>query len=224
MSKFIDLTGKRFGRLIVLERATNDKWGAHRWLCMCDCKNKTIVHKRFLENGKTKSCGCLQRERASAYCSKFKLKHGHSTRTTMSRTYKAWGTIIQRCTNTNNEKYPIYGGRGIIVCKRWRNSFPNFLEDMGESPGIEYSIDRINNNEGYYKENCRWATRQQQMRNKRDNIFVVYKGKTKLVIEWAEEYQISYHTLRSRIYRLGWSIEKALTTPVRKIKKKGKKK
>jgi hypothetical protein len=137
----------------------------------------------------------------------------------MSQTYKAWSTIIQRCTNLNNEKYPIYGGRGIKVCKRWLK-FQNFLKDMGEPPTKHHSIDRINNNGDYCKSNCRWATRKQQQRNKRSNISATYNGVTQLIIDWAQEYQISYHTLRSRIYRLGWPIEKALTKPVQKGEKK----
>lgn len=108
-----------------------------------------------------------------------------STKTTMSKTYKTWATMIQRCTNPNNEKYPIYGGRGIKICRH-----------------------------------CRWATKEQQARNKRSNRVITYKGRTQFVIDWAKEYKIRYCTLWVRLYRDGWSIEKALTTPVRKRRKK----
>lgn len=127
--------------------------------------------------------------------------------------------MIQRCTNPNDKRYKNYGGRGITVCKRWRNSFEKFLEDMGEPPTKEHSIDRINNNGNYCKSNCRWVTRKEQNRNKRNNRLITYKGKTQCLIEWAEEYNINYDTLWCRIYKYGWPIEKALTTPVKKRRK-----
>lgn len=126
----------------------------------------------------------------------------------------------QRCTNPKNPAYKNYGGRGITICERWldkNNGFINFLEDMGECPkGCE--IDRINNNLGYCKENCRWVTRYIQSRNKRNNKLFTYKGKIQILKDWAVEYKIKYKTLWMRIYSLKWSIEKALTTPIRKYK------
>lgn len=129
--------------------------------------------------------------------------------------------MIQRCTNHNNKSYHNYGGREITVCKEWRK-FENFLEDMGEPPK-GYQIDRINNNEGYYQANCRWATRKQQQRNTRNNHLISYKGKIQCLSAWAEKIGIPYGTLKSRFY-CNWSIEKALTTPVKKYKKYKRKK
>jgi hypothetical protein len=209
MSKLIDLTGQKFGRLIAVRRMSNDKHGHRRWLCLCICKNKTIVRSADLENNKTQSCGCLQVEKS--------IKHGYARKRKQSGKYQSWKSMIQRCTNHNNKGYKDYGRKGIVVCEEWLQ-FKNFNKDMpGWKSGLQ--IDRKNNKKGYYKENCRWATRQQQMRNKRNNCYKTYKGKTQLVVEWAKEYNIPYRTLWSRLYKYGWSMEKALTTPVRKRKK-----
>lgn len=126
------------------------------------------------------------------------------------KTYTSWRSMIQRCTNPNNEQYVNYGERGIKVCERWLK-FENFLEDMGKRPP-GCTIDRIDNDQGYSQKNCQWATSEQQQRNRRDNLYLTYNKKTQLLTEWAEEYKISHGTLWTRVYRLGWSTEKALTT------------
>lgn len=140
-------------------------------------------------------------------------KHGHSKKSKTSQTYKSWETMIQRCNNKNNPKYRIYGGRGIIICKKWMQ-FINFLEDMGESPK-GYQIDRIDNDKGYFKGNCRWSTRKQQARNRSTNRLITCYGKTQCLVAWAEETGINRQTISSRIKR-GLSIKKSLTsvTPV----------
>ena len=124
-----------------------------------------------------------------------------------------------RCLNPNNKKYPIYGGRGILICKRWQSSFYNFLEDMGKvSKG--HQIDRVDNSGNYCKSNCRWTTRKQQGRNKRNNCLITFEGRTQCLSAWAEEIDIKMGTLWQRLTR-GWSIEKILTVPT---KRKGQKK
>ena len=199
------LEGQKFGRWIVIQLADRDKNGNIYWLCKCVCGKEKRVRYSHLQSGASKSCGCLRTEKL--------IKHGQAK----TKTYKSWGSIIQRCTNPNHVSYHNCGGRGIKVCKHWLK-FENFLEDMGEVPE-GYQIDRIDNNKGYCKENCRWATRKEQQRNKRNNLYFTYKNKTQLLIEWAEEFQIPYHILKNRI-RLGWSMQKALTTLVRKYKKR----
>lgn len=211
-----NLIGQKFGRLIVIKRTDNDKWGHHYWLCQCNCGIKKIIAGGSLNGGLTKSCGCLRTEKTVERST----KHSQSIRTQVTVTYTAWVNMIQRCTNSNRKDYHNYGERGIKICKEW-SRFENFLKDMGERPTTRHSIDRIKNDKGYYKENCRWATIKQQNRNKRNNRTIRYKGKTQLMVELAEKFSIDLHVFINRI-KLGWSPEKALTEPVKKYKKREK--
>lgn len=212
MKKFIDLAGQKFGRLTVIHRENNDKDGNSRWLCRCNCGKEKIIVGYSLKGGLTKSCGCLQKEKVK----QSNTKHGHNTNK-KSRTYQSWISMVQRCINPKCKHYKNYGGRGISVHERWLK-FENFLEDMGEAPeGL--SIDRINNNLGYSKENCQWATRKEQSRNKRNNRFITLNGQTKCIAEWSEETGIKYDTLFSRLHN-GWSVVKTLITPVKERHKK----
>lgn len=211
MSKFIDLIRQRFGKLTVVKQVGKDKWRQALWLCKCDFGNSKIICGNNLKNSHTKSCSCLRAE----ITKQRSIKHGHA-QGGKSKTYTTWKTITQRCTNPNHKYYDNYGGRGIKICKRWKK-FENFLEDMGECPP-GYQIDRINNNKGYSKENCRWTTSKMNNRNRRDNHLEIYNGKTQCLANWAEEYKINYSTLLCRL-NADWSIEKALTTPIKKRKK-----
>jgi len=143
-------------------------------------------------------------------------KHGHATRNYITKTYHSWAGMCARCRNKNNIMYQRYGARGITVCSRWL-SFENFLADMGEKPAGT-SLDRKDNDGNYCPENCRWATRNQQNRNRRSNRLLTYDGVTKCLVEWAETIGISKRTLANRVNRGGWSVEKALTTPARRRK------
>ncbi len=205
----INLIGKIFGRLKVLERAENDKHGKARWLCLCGCGNQKIICSNNLIRGDTKSCGCLHKEIIT--------KHGMKN----TRMYRIYHDMLSRCNNPNHKYYKNWGGRKIIVCNRWNpiegGSFENFLEDMKEC-SLGYSIDRTNNNLGYYKENCRWATSKEQNRNTRRNLVITFNNKTKLLIDWAKELNINCSTLYGRIYRYDWTIEKSLTTPSREYR------
>lgn len=209
-----DLIGQKFGRLTPIKYV-----GEHKWLCKCDCDNEVIAVSYNLKNGNTKSCGCLRRKGN-------RLAHGHNRAGRGSKTYASWNHMKQRCGNSNDKRYKDYGGRKnpITVCDRWDvskgGSFENFLEDMGECPGRGYSIDRIDNDGNYCKENCRWATRKEQNRNTRKNIYLTHNNKTQLLLDWSKEYGINYTTLYNRIYISNWSIDKALTTPIKKYKNK----
>lgn len=139
-----------------------------------------------------------------------RIKHGHAIRNKHTRTYRSWANMLSRCNNKNDTAYQWYGGRGIQVCSRW-SMFENFLMDMGECPS-GLTLDRINTNGGYCKDNCRWATNKQQHRNKRSNRLLTHNGETKCVAEWAETVGISQRALANRIDVHGWSVEKALTT------------
>jgi hypothetical protein len=156
----IDLTGQRFGRLIVLQDVGRSPEHTVLWRCRCDCGAETVVRSVALRTGHTRSCGCLQPETARK-----QIKHGHARDTGSSKTYASWEAMIQRCCNPNSTHYSYYGGRGIAVCKRWR-SFENFLADMGERP-LGLTLDRTNNARGYSRANCKWVTRKEQANNRR---------------------------------------------------------
>jgi hypothetical protein len=159
MPAVIDITDQRFGRLTVIQRSANCRQGQARWLCKCDCGNLREVESSHLRRGQTQSCGCLARE----LLIKRSLRHGHARDKTP--TYLTWKSMFRRCTTPTDPAYSRYGGRGIHVCKRWYK-FENFLADMGERPPGK-SIDRINNDEGYSPQNCRWATALEQTKNRR---------------------------------------------------------
>lgn len=203
----IHLTGQRFERLLVLEEGSRGNCSQIKWRCKCDCGNFVEVLGRSLRAGRTKSCGCYGRESLETR----PLKHGHTTQGRSSKTYQSWEAMINRCSNSNNKYWDNYGGKGISVCDRWKN-FQNFLDDMGLKPD-NLTLDRIDNSKGYSKENCRWATRTQQNRNKKNNKLITFDGICQPISAWAEQKGLPDYVLRSRIRR-GWNLEKALLTPV----------
>lgn len=142
-----------------------------------------------------------------------KTKHGHTVNGKRSLTHASWHCLRQRTQNPNSARYAKYGGKGITCCERWAK-FENFLEDMGERPGKEYSIDRIDNTLGYTPENCRWATRIEQNRNRSCCIYIEINGKKQTVKEWALELGIKRQTIEKRL-KLGWSHYDAVMKPVR---------
>lgn len=154
MGKLVDETGKRYGRLLVLRRGGSDRGRNAMWLCRCDCGAEARVLGGSLRSGDTRSCGCLRRERVTT--------HGKAD----LPEHSVWEGMLQRCENPNDPDFRHYGGRSIKVCKSWHD-FTNFYADMGPRPGVGYSIDRINNAGNYEPGNCRWASREQQMRNTR---------------------------------------------------------
>ncbi|MDD3019487.1 MAG: hypothetical protein PHX61_00740 [Alphaproteobacteria bacterium] len=198
-----DLRGQRFGRLVVVsESPKRTKSRGVYWLCQCDCGKVKEIASQSLIRGFTTSCGCYNKE----VNIKKNTKHGGYG----TPTYKSWDKMMQRCTNPNCPEYVWYGKRGITVCEEWKD-FAKFRLDMGErSP--KTTIDRINVNLGYFKENCRWANANIQANNTRRNDFITYKGKTKTIAEWAKCKGLKYDMLYSRLKIYGWSIERALET------------
>ena len=207
MAPLIDILGNKYHRLKVIKLIDPHK--PSKWLCLCDCGNETIVRGNNLKSGTTKSCGCLMRETSAALCRKNRTIHGLS-HTPIWNTYRG---IKSRCNHKENPAYKHYGGRGI-KCE-WR-SFQEFYKDMGDIPGTGYSIDRINNNGNYSKQNCRWATVLEQMNNRRVTLFLTFKGETLTMKDWAKIKKIPYKCLYKR-FRMGWPTEKILTLKSRKI-------
>lgn len=207
MSKLIDLTGQKFGRLTVLK--IDKKVGrTYYWLCQCECGNLKVVRGSHLKSGKIQSCRCLQKETAK----NLSTEHGLS-RTKLA---KVWDGIKERCYNPNNKSYKNYGGRGIKMSSEWKYNFIAFYKwaiENGYKDGL--TIDRINVNGHYEPFNCRWITQKKQMNNTRVNVYITYNNETHTMQEWSEMTNISYSTLRGR-YRRKWDIEKMLTTPTLK--------
>jgi hypothetical protein len=170
MSKKIDLTGQKFGRLLVLKLVGSDRNGQSRWDCICDCGKSTVIGGYKLKSGHTQSCGCLQAERTSQSNKKRLTKHGMSFGSYKKghRLYHIWRGMIDRCGNPNQTNYCYYGGRGIAICHEWRTDFQAFYDwAMANGYAPELSIDRIDVDGNYEPGNCRWATDLEQARNKR---------------------------------------------------------
>lgn len=194
-----DLSGQNFGRWTVIQYA-----GKSYWLCRCQCGVERHIFTGNLSKGHSNSCGCLRDELATEN----KTTHGK----TGSPEYRVWAGIKRRCLNPNDRSYARYGEQGVTICDRWRDSFECFLSDIGTRPTPEHSIDRVDNDKGYAPDNCRWATRVEQARNKRTNRRITCNNRTKTLSEWSQELGICHATIQYRL-RAGWDIETALNLP-----------
>lgn len=214
MGRFIDLTGQRFGRLMVLERAPNVR-GRGAWLCRCNCGKEKIISTDRLRSGESRSCGCLRSELRR----KQNLERGVGGQSA-TRLYKICSDMLRRCEDSKVACYRNYGGRGIYVCTEWRNSFASFkLWALSNGYSEKLTIDRIDVNGPYSPENCRWADAFVQSNNMRTTRIISYAGKTMSISMWSRELGISRVTLSSRVQR-GWPIERVIETPVNPRKKK----
>lgn len=206
-----NLIGYKFDRLTVLSRSGKSKHGVVEWLCECDCGQVLTVTTGALNTRHVRSCGCRRR------------KHGASG----TPIYNSWCAMMDRCCNVGNPKYKFYGLKGITTCEHWLR-FENFLKDMGDRPNGT-SIERINNNKGYWcghcdecrahdhQLNCKWASPSQQARNRHTSRLITFRGRTQTLVEWENELDISHHTL---FYRLSkWDVETAFTKPVRRMRR-----
>lgn len=201
-----DLSGQTFGKLKVIEYSHTTNKRAF-WKCRCECGNEHIAMGKYLICGDTRSCGCLVVEVTSSS----HLTHGES-RGSRTKEYRAWSGIKTRCYSHKNHKYPIYGGRGITMCDKWRLSYVEFLKDVGRAPTKSHSIDRIKVNGNYEPGNCKWSTPKEQARNTRRFFMVEVNGVSKMLSEWCEEYGQNYHLVYHRIKKCKWDALKALTT------------
>lgn len=264
MSKFVDLTGKRFGRLVAQSFVKEN--GQIRWICTCDCGGTAITTGTKLRNGHTSSCGCLQKERTSNACKKdhsgekygklsvirrmpekgkgvkyecvcdcgnhvivmgcnlitgatrscgcirkektrkLRLSHGKCE----TRIYTCWRNMLSRCENEKNTEYKNYGKRNIHVCAEWHNFQKFYKWSVSNGYDDSLTIERIDVNKGYSPENCTWATTYTQARNKTNNVKIEFKGKTKIITDWAKEVGICDSTIRHRLKK-GMTIDEALT-------------
>ncbi len=199
----IDLVGKRFGRLVVIKWEGRSKYGRNYWLCECDCGELIVTGNDYLINKSTKSCGCLRKEKTTTHNLSY------------TNEYQIWLKIKDRCFNKTTKAYKWYGGRGITIWDKWKKDFKRFYKDIGKRPSLKYTLDRIDNDGNYEPSNCKWSTQREQNRNYSRNINITYNNKTQCIMEWSEELNIKYGTLRARLINYGWSIEKAFNTPVR---------
>jgi hypothetical protein len=199
LTTLIDLTGRQFGRLTVIGGPTTAGRRRIMWLCTCVCGNEKMVRADHLKSGHTESCGCIP----SGPSKSLGLRK--------DPLYARWRGMIARTTHPDHPRYSDYGGRGIEVCERWK-SFQGFAEDMGPTFSPELTLERIDNDRGYEPGNCRWATAIEQARNKRTSYFVTFRGHTKTIAEWSELLGLNYDTVRGRLRKQGWSVERTLTT------------
>lgn len=205
--------GQKFGKLTVLSKVENcvskSNYHCTAWRCKCDCGNEVVKLGRVLERGWALSCGC---SKSQDYPSRERL-------------YSVWISIKQRCNNPNDSSYSNYGGRGIKVCDEWLNSYLSFREwayKNGYSPEDSFhnsTVDRIDVNDNYCPENCRIIPRKYQNDNMQRTHWITYDGQTHTLKEWCAITGLKWSTLRSRIYDLHWSVEKALNTPAKYNKK-----
>ena len=216
MPVLLDLSGCRFERLLVLGRAPKiivkkdsasayNRWPSTRWFCRCDCGKEITADTDKLRSGNTKSCGCLQREKAGNRVRRHGLSH--------TPEWRVWRSMRERC---HIRPHARYGGRGISVCERWRGErdFPNFIADMGFRPTPKHSLERIDNDGPYSPENCKWATRLEQANNTCASRRLTLNGQTKTLAQWGRFLGVNPSSIANRLYH-GWSHERALSQPFR---------
>ena len=208
MGNLKDYVGERFGRLIVIKRAENNKFNQVQWLCKCDCGNEKIVSANNLRNKQTRSCGCLKKEQD--YINIAHIKHNKSN----TRLYSIWKGMKNRCNSVKGKRHKFYYDKGIKVCDEWQKDFINFYNWAIQNGYKEnLTIDRINNDGNYEPNNCRWATITEQNNNQSKNIKIKYNNNIYSIKEFCNKFDIKRGTLDYRL-KCNWSIEKIINTPI----------
>lgn len=202
--------GHRSNRLTVIGDAGSNRLGRSQVRVRCDCGVEKTVSQDLVAADRVASCGCWRRARASV----LNLSHGEAREEGYTPEYRAWLGMIARCERRSWRFFYRYGGRGIRVCERWRNSYEDFLNDVGRRPSAQHSIDRIDNDGNYEPGNVRWATRAEQARNKRNTARLTVGGVTRAVVEWAELSGIRHTAIKNRI-KNGWDPQQAISQPSR---------
>ena len=215
MGAILDLTGKRFGSLTAV-RYVGKRGGESIWECKCDCGGKTESSTSNLTGGLSTSCGCKRKKTCSDRMKRINYKHGG----TNTRLFRIWSGIKTRCFDENAPEYKNYGGRGITLHDLWKADFSEFQKWAAESGYNDtLTIDRIDVNGNYEPGNCRWVTMKEQANNKRTNRLISFNGETHSVSEWEQLKGAPRDSIRRRL-NAGWSIERALTEPPHKCRKK----
>lgn len=202
----MSLEGKTFGRLTVLEAMDDLNNSRTKWKCLCSCGRFSYPNANGLKRGISKSCGCMRRE-SMAKAGRARRKHGGFG----TPTYGSWSAMKSRCYNKKATGYENYGGRGIRVCVRWLNSFEAFLEDMGERPSLDHTLDRLDVDGDYEPSNCKWSTMEEQNQNKRSVTIYEIDGLRLTMPQVAKRYDIPLQTLYSRLIRDKLSIQEAVS-------------
>lgn len=196
-AKASSCVGQKHSMLTILEEWRDGRWFKAK--CQCECGKVVVKRRDHVIAGLTKSCGCA----SNRWKSEHNTEHGHCPLGNPSPEYKTWCSMVGRCTRPNDPNFHHYGGRGILVCERWRDSFENFLADMGPRPSAKHSIERIDNDQGYGPHNCKWILRSLQTQNTRRNRFLEIYGKRQCMSAWARIAGIKPERIYSRLKR-GW--------------------
>lgn len=203
MWKALDISKKRFGRLVAIKPIGKNHKGNYVWLCKCDCGKETNVPVSYLTKGSTTSCGCYRNELSR----KKLLKHGLCN----TRIYEIWWGIVQRCKDKNSRNYKNYGAKGITLCEEWGKFIPFYEWAILNGYKDDLTIERIDNSQGYYPDNCCWKTAKE---HRSTNVFYVVNGEKLTIAEISEKYGVNYQCLHKRLRKYKWSIEKAITEPI----------
>lgn len=211
-----DMTGQRFGALVVLDRAGRSPGRLALWCVQCDCGTVKVTDGHTLRSGRARSCGCRRGASLIQRAKDARSRPGY----TQVPEYRCWTAMVSRCHNPSDQAFGRYGGAGITVCKEWRESFAAFLGAMGPRPSRRHTLDRLDNAQCYGPGSVRWATDLEQQRNRTNHRRIEWNGETLILSEWSERTGLSRHVIAGRLEH-GWSVSAALSVPAQPRHKRG---